>query len=151
MIRRPPRSTRTDTLVPYTTLFRSGSCIELPAPVDRIDIDPERILAQHLHRGRCAGYRREDRGPAARPRLRPTLEDGLGPLHLERLVRGAHDARDLHRSRPFAAVGERCCREGIFAEEARAYLRREIIGFAPDAAHHPRVENGTAYGRERGC
>src|SRR3546814_3344075 len=25
MIRRPPRSTRTDTLVPYTTLFRSGN------------------------------------------------------------------------------------------------------------------------------
>src|SRR3546814_10590692 len=25
MIRRPPRSTRTDTLLPYTTLFRSGS------------------------------------------------------------------------------------------------------------------------------
>src|SRR3546814_20017094 len=28
MIRRPPRSTRTDTLFPYTTLFRS--CIKLP-------------------------------------------------------------------------------------------------------------------------
>src|SRR3546814_19545572 len=27
MIRRPPRSTRTDTLFPYTTLFRSGSCV----------------------------------------------------------------------------------------------------------------------------
>src|SRR3546814_7451188 len=26
MIRRPPRSTRTDTLFPYTTLFRSGTC-----------------------------------------------------------------------------------------------------------------------------
>src|SRR3546814_13667488 len=26
MIRRPPRSTRTDTLFPYTTLFRSRSC-----------------------------------------------------------------------------------------------------------------------------
>src|SRR3546814_3580771 len=26
MIRRPPRSTRTDTLVPYTTLFRSQLC-----------------------------------------------------------------------------------------------------------------------------
>src|SRR3546814_16196056 len=26
MIRRPPRSTRTDTLFPYTTLFRSYSC-----------------------------------------------------------------------------------------------------------------------------
>src|SRR3546814_4238249 len=26
MIRRPPRSTRTDTLFPYTTLFRSTTC-----------------------------------------------------------------------------------------------------------------------------
>src|SRR3546814_4821565 len=26
MIRRPPRSTRTDTLFPYTTLFRSTGC-----------------------------------------------------------------------------------------------------------------------------
>src|SRR3546814_16495330 len=37
MIRRPPRSTRTDTLFPYTTLFRSGprstrSPPELPTP-----------------------------------------------------------------------------------------------------------------------
>src|SRR3546814_2092200 len=29
MIRRPPRSTRTDTLVPYTTLFRSPSNVRL--------------------------------------------------------------------------------------------------------------------------
>src|SRR3546814_7627575 len=27
MIRRPPRSTRTDTLFPYTTLFRSTPCV----------------------------------------------------------------------------------------------------------------------------
>src|SRR3546814_1735703 len=27
MIRRPPRSTRTDTLFPYTTLFRSGELL----------------------------------------------------------------------------------------------------------------------------
>src|SRR3546814_4537647 len=27
MIRRPPRSTRTDTLFPYTTLFRSDMCV----------------------------------------------------------------------------------------------------------------------------
>src|SRR3546814_11369744 len=31
MIRRPPRSTLTDTLFPYTTLFRSGSLAEPPA------------------------------------------------------------------------------------------------------------------------
>src|SRR3546814_5211874 len=29
MIRRPPRSTRTDTLFPYTTLFRSSLCQSL--------------------------------------------------------------------------------------------------------------------------
>src|SRR3546814_16029749 len=30
MIRRPPRSTRTDTLFPYTTLFRSGARADAP-------------------------------------------------------------------------------------------------------------------------
>src|SRR3546814_3299405 len=39
MIRRPPRSTRTDTLFPYTTLFRSA--------VDRVD-HPEEIPFQAL-------------------------------------------------------------------------------------------------------
>src|SRR3546814_6343165 len=32
MIRRTPRSTRTYTLFPYTTLFRSSGCHELSAP-----------------------------------------------------------------------------------------------------------------------
>src|SRR3546814_2800973 len=32
MIRRPPRSTRTDTLFPYTTLFRSHICGRSPLP-----------------------------------------------------------------------------------------------------------------------
>src|SRR3546814_11848021 len=44
MIRRPPRSTRTDTLFPYTTLFRSLSPngatwfrrLQLPHPVRRV-------------------------------------------------------------------------------------------------------------------
>src|SRR3546814_7184220 len=31
MIRRPPRSTRTDTLFPYTTLFRSKAMVDSPA------------------------------------------------------------------------------------------------------------------------
>src|SRR3546814_9920439 len=34
MIRRPPRSTRTDTLFPYTTLFRSGAARRHPARAD---------------------------------------------------------------------------------------------------------------------
>src|SRR3546814_2943921 len=32
MIRRPPRSTRTDTLFPYTTLFRSNGQGKVPPP-----------------------------------------------------------------------------------------------------------------------
>src|SRR3546814_10837079 len=35
MIRRPPRSTRTDTLVPYTTLFRSDLYPKLKAQLDK--------------------------------------------------------------------------------------------------------------------
>src|SRR3546814_5633049 len=38
MIRRPPRSTRTDTLFPYTTLFRSGQ------PVQRVHVKLPRLL-----------------------------------------------------------------------------------------------------------
>src|SRR3546814_6538775 len=33
MIRRPPRSTRTDTLFPYTTLFRSGGLVVKGRPL----------------------------------------------------------------------------------------------------------------------
>src|SRR3546814_15953841 len=36
MIRRPPRSTRTDTLFPYTTLFRSRHHV---ADHDRVDVE----------------------------------------------------------------------------------------------------------------
>src|SRR3546814_4367652 len=36
MIRRPPRSTRTDTLFPYTTLFRSQQGLRL-APLSQFD------------------------------------------------------------------------------------------------------------------
>src|SRR3546814_1276079 len=37
MIRRPPRSTRTDTLFPYTTLFRSGAAIFGQLALDPVD------------------------------------------------------------------------------------------------------------------
>src|SRR3546814_11104903 len=40
MIRRPPRSTRTDTLFPYTTLFRSVFAL-IPSLCERAGIDRE--------------------------------------------------------------------------------------------------------------
>src|SRR3546814_4932206 len=38
MIRLPPRSTRTDTLFPYTTLFRSGGGAFFPPPVVNVPV-----------------------------------------------------------------------------------------------------------------
>src|SRR3546814_9511367 len=48
MIRRPPRSTRTDTLFPYTTLFRSFACIRV-AGVNRELITVCHGLDDFLH------------------------------------------------------------------------------------------------------
>src|SRR3546814_17764764 len=39
MIRRPPRSTRTDTLFPYTTLFRSHRTVEIDIVMGDIAVD----------------------------------------------------------------------------------------------------------------
>src|SRR3546814_5241630 len=49
MIRRPPRSTRTDTLFPYTTLFRSLALKlygEDLAELDRLSSEMKDVLAQ---------------------------------------------------------------------------------------------------------
>src|SRR3546814_6778601 len=50
MIRRPPRSTRTDTLFPYTTLFRSGG-IEMSASRTKFYLDKQNAKWS----GVCAG------------------------------------------------------------------------------------------------
>src|SRR3546814_8572593 len=51
MIRRPPRSTRTDTLFPYTTLFRSGRPLKPRQPGETLGIFPD-IFAHMLVRQR---------------------------------------------------------------------------------------------------
>src|SRR3546814_17060324 len=50
MIRRPPRSTRTDTLFPYTTLFRS-------ADGNTLEQRPRRRLRPSFHRGARSVHR----------------------------------------------------------------------------------------------
>src|SRR3546814_4863969 len=60
MIRRPPRSTRTDTLFPYTTLFRSGEAMT-PPNILMVEDDPPirtltaRALQEHGYIVRTAG------------------------------------------------------------------------------------------------
>src|SRR3546814_20899462 len=68
MIRRPPRSTRTDTLFPYTTLFRSkqmpprsASCEVAHGPRQfslSVVAQPSELLtdSKPLHRNRCAPF-----------------------------------------------------------------------------------------------
>src|SRR3546814_1649112 len=51
MLRRPPRSTRTDTLFPYTTLFRSLE------PQDKIGSAASRMEAHGLEAERIAEHR----------------------------------------------------------------------------------------------
>src|SRR3546814_7474210 len=75
MIRRPPRSTRTDTLVPYTTLFRSELCLA-SAPLG----------------GACRRERVLDDSPGG----------SLGPLRRSPLLVDARDALPLARIRPHA-------------------------------------------------
>src|SRR3546814_9254566 len=51
MIRRPPRSTRTDTLFPYTTLFRSGlEAIVFIKTAEQRRIEIEKAVVEHIHR-----------------------------------------------------------------------------------------------------
>src|SRR3546814_18146722 len=84
MIRRPPRSTSTDTRLPYTTLFRSR-CPRCPAP--------RPAFAQTFHR------QIERRRDVERQQLRgqQTTDDG----NAERLARfgtGAEAERDRQRA-----------------------------------------------------
>src|SRR3546814_12749179 len=118
MIRRPPRATRTDTLFPYTTLFRSRCVSEGAAAEGPSLLDPP----THLH---DAAYRQHDgaadrrarrgrqhstpgigRGPAARRRPEARL---LGEA-VAQLARGlgGHVGEQIGRS----SWRERVCQYG---------------------------------------
>src|SRR3546814_19881672 len=90
MIRRPPRSTRTDTLFPYTTLFRSRTAgAGGPVWLRQVDAaaDDRRAGDDHLRypeNRRARGQRRAAEGPRHRdgvPELRavPAHDGGREP------------------------------------------------------------------------
>src|SRR3546814_16204619 len=51
MIRRPPRSTRTDTLFPYTTLFRSVERAQRKLSIDEASVKPHPVGTNLRHIG----------------------------------------------------------------------------------------------------
>src|SRR3546814_15280095 len=101
MIRRPPRSTRTDTLFPYTTLFRSGvaaaqhqqpgiaSRVAPEERLERTDCEIDTLVGTDMAHGA------EQQRSLIRPRQAPcTLaHGGIGPEPIQ--TDAAWDARPL--------------------------------------------------------
>src|SRR3546814_2926083 len=71
MIRRPPRSTRTDTLFPYTTLFRSGTASDRLRGRGHLPDRPEEDPPDRARRECARALRHLCLRWAARPRPRP--------------------------------------------------------------------------------
>src|SRR3546814_13033530 len=89
MIRRPPSSTRTDSLFPYTTLFRSQ-----PASIDSLADLRSYARANH------AGRRKNDRaGPFdhARAGMTGKARGGIGPVYRIRSEEHTSELQSLMR------------------------------------------------------
>src|SRR3546814_15419953 len=130
MIRRPPRSTRPDTLVPYTTLFRSGR----GARAERFDVAAE--AREILTEGEGLAARRPDAVVA--------------------IVIGEGEADQ--RGRPLAdciaqiAPGDQGI--ALVAEIIDALVERHIVEVetvAPERRHELGQQIGRASCRERVC
>src|SRR3546814_20125407 len=93
MIRRPPRSTRTDTLFPYTTLFRSGRGQEFPHLGELLVDDSRRSLLQA--RDLQEGLRLLLGEPTLVVRVDESLGDG-GELVLADQAFVLHPVDDVH-------------------------------------------------------
>src|SRR3546814_18481157 len=99
MIRRPPRSTRTDTLFPYTTLFRSAALhLRAEALGARVLVHLLNGLAGHAHAVAHAIIAREVRGGLGR------RDDVVGRQRVFRV--GQRDLADLRARglQPFDAL-----------------------------------------------
>src|SRR3546814_1487329 len=78
MIRRPPRSTRTDPLLPYTTLFRSqfGSAGDVPGRHRQPDLGQMPPCAQGVLAGAMAEGHRQGEGQGHADRHPLAVEQG---------------------------------------------------------------------------
>src|SRR3546814_11723374 len=96
MIRRPPRSTRTDTLFPYTTLFRSGS----PVGQDVAGTAGERHDADDRSRERPEVGNRNGGDHHVLDRVDPADDELVAHRVVDRVV--AYEGNGLGRGYPSA-------------------------------------------------
>src|SRR3546814_3643830 len=106
MIRRPPRSTRTDTLFPYTTLFLSA--LELAAYISN-----SRLLDLKGIEG-FEGYIHASSGESLEAKIRSFLRD------LIELTNACHDAGYFADGQTFLSVGGSAFYDLVFDESGRS-------------------------------
>src|SRR3546814_5649110 len=99
MIRRPPRSTRTDTLFPYTTLFRSLETFAKRTVTDRVRLDLRQCRIQRMLIGAAHRDLREQREVHVVIRRAEILDLGVaaGLLFLEIVGREAEHRSEEHK------------------------------------------------------
>src|SRR3546814_13657371 len=120
MIRRPPRSTRTDTLFPYTTLFLSYRA--------------HARYVRRLHR-RASAFR-ELRNADELPALQQ--DEGHGPDRQLVDPRRKPPLRGYHQALPHVHQGARLSPEG---RPGRYHRRLPEDGSARGRVHPPRLKN----------
>src|SRR3546814_19644344 len=122
MIRRPPRSTRTDTLFPYTTLFRSDAarCSSASSAVHGLLVLLARLADLHAHVDQA---RRQAGAAAVDPlhALRLAFLEEVRPAVGDLAVFGEHTARRVEAARRIPQAGRRAERRG--GEEGSRTLR----------------------------
>src|SRR3546814_9730467 len=94
MIRRPPRSTRTDTLFPYTTLFRSIGRLWQPRDLSRRQADKIGLGSDSSGRLCRTGLCRTERTPHPARRGEAETQSRCATLHLRR----SHARSEEHTS-----------------------------------------------------
>src|SRR3546814_3171418 len=101
MVRRPPRSTRTDTLFPYTTLFRSAAGLELRCRILRQFqpvVGPHQIVEALLQPCRIARHQLDAADLRDLGRFRALRLDADGAVRAD-----LHLVGGRHRDRPALA------------------------------------------------
>src|SRR3546814_20646556 len=132
MVRRPPQSTRTDTLFPYTTLFRSG---EQQRPAIGIGA-------------------RDDR----RQRLRRTLAVGIGPVRRRQQAPCGENLR-LRPDQPFRPARRQRLPAEFELDDRTQQQEAWLVIHLPASALEPAArepegpsaaKDGSAEGRDKG-
>src|SRR3546814_448858 len=151
MIRRPPRSTRTDTLFPYTTLFRSGGgwfdrrqpLFDLAQlvvhPAEALDVAelPEELVPRD-------GWLADEDAAGREVADHPGIGHDDGIVADRGVIRGADAARQHHPVADAGAAGQAdiAADQAVLADRHVVSDQHQVVDLG--AAAHRRRGNGAA-------